>query len=75
MSNKPVFASQRSGKPLEKPVRSPCISACNLDDRDICNGCYRTGSEISQWGRMTNDQRLEVIRNCQERAAKSNPFL
>ncbi|WP_148709664.1 DUF1289 domain-containing protein, partial [Pseudomonas syringae group genomosp. 3] len=35
--------------PIEKPVRSPCVSICALDEQDICTGCQRTVSEITQW--------------------------
>ena len=50
------------------PVRSPCVSICALDDNDICTGCQRTGMEIARWGRMTDEQRLEVLARCEERA-------
>ena len=33
----------------EKPVRSPCVSICALDDADICTGCQRTVAEITGW--------------------------
>lgn len=53
---------------LEKPVRSPCVSLCALDDDDICVGCQRTAAEITRWSRMTNDERREVLLRCHERA-------
>lgn len=47
-------------------VPSPCVSVCALDEDDVCVGCYRTGMEISQWGRMTVEkQRLVVERSHQ----------
>lgn len=46
---------------LEKPVRSPCVSVCVLDDNDICVGCQRAGQEISHWGKMSNEQRRAVL--------------
>jgi uncharacterized protein len=47
-------------------VPSPCVSVCALDEDDVCVGCYRTGMEISQWGRMSVDkQRLVVVRSHQ----------
>jgi predicted Fe-S protein YdhL (DUF1289 family) len=59
----------------EKPVRSPCVSICALDDDDMCTGCQRSGSEISQWGRMSNDQRRAVLVLCHERAKASGQML
>ncbi|MDD0972884.1 DUF1289 domain-containing protein [Pseudomonas fontis] len=52
----------------EKPVGSPCVSICALDEQDICTGCQRTAAEITQWGRMDNAQRREVLVLCHERA-------
>jgi predicted Fe-S protein YdhL (DUF1289 family) len=52
----------------ERPVRSPCVSICALDDADICIGCQRSASEISRWGRMENAERRAVLRACEERA-------
>ncbi|WP_155517391.1 DUF1289 domain-containing protein, partial [Pseudomonas amygdali] len=40
--------------PIEKPVRSPCVSICALDEQDICTGCQRTVNEITRWSRMSN---------------------
>lgn len=59
----------------EKPVRSPCVSICALDEDDICTGCQRSGREISQWGRMDNDQRRAVLVLCHERARASGQIL
>lgn len=64
-----------SSSEMEKPIKSPCVSVCALDDDDICVGCYRTGNEISHWGSYDNDQRKEVLKRCHERAKASNPFM
>lgn len=45
-------------------VASPCVSICALDEDDICVGCFRTGNEISYWGRLTAEQQREVLRRC-----------
>ncbi|RMR15227.1 DUF1289 domain-containing protein [Pseudomonas syringae group genomosp. 3] len=56
---------------VEKPVRSPCVSICALDEQDICTGCQRTVSEITQWSRMSNNERRAVLGLCDERAKAS----
>ncbi|KPC26426.1 Uncharacterized protein ABJ99_0520 [Pseudomonas syringae pv. cilantro] len=56
---------------VEKPVRSPCVSICALDEQDVCTGCQRTVSEITRWGRMSNDERRAVLVLCDERARDS----
>ncbi len=55
-------------KPVPKPVKSPCISVCALDEQDVCTGCQRTAVEITQWGRMSDDQRRDVLRLTHQRA-------
>ncbi|MCU7649327.1 MULTISPECIES: DUF1289 domain-containing protein [Pseudomonas] len=55
----------------EKPVASPCVSICALDERDICTGCQRTVDEITRWGRMDNAERRAVLTLCHERARDS----
>ncbi|WP_116895677.1 DUF1289 domain-containing protein [Pseudomonas syringae] len=57
--------------PIEKPVRSPCVSICALDEQDICTGCQRTVTEITRWSRMSNDERRVVLSLCDERARAS----
>ncbi|WIX04879.1 DUF1289 domain-containing protein [Pseudomonas sp. AR5] len=51
-----------------RPVASPCVSICALDEQDICIGCQRTTLEITRWGQMSDDERREVLRRCDERA-------
>lgn len=52
----------------ERPLASPCISVCALDDHDICTGCQRTAAELTRWGRMDNTERRAVLALCNERA-------
>ena len=54
--------------PTEKAVASPCVSVCALDEKDICTGCFRDLSEIAQWSSMNNDQKRQVLRQCQIRS-------
>jgi len=58
----------------EKPIKSPCVNVCYLDDKDICQGCYRSGEEITQWMRLDNDGRREILKKVAEREAVS-PFV
>ncbi|ODS22790.1 hypothetical protein AB835_12215 [Candidatus Endobugula sertula] len=60
---------------LEKPVKSPCISICALDDNDICTGCFRSADEITGWGHYSNKQKREVLAQTYKREKEVNPFL
>ena len=53
-------------------VRSPCISVCVLDEQDICMGCYRSATEITDWFMATTEQKLEMLRKAQERMQASS---
>ncbi len=55
----------------ERPVRSPCVNICALDEADVCTGCQRTVEEITRWSRMSNDERRTVLELCHERAKVS----
>ncbi|MDK8465058.1 DUF1289 domain-containing protein [Marinobacter sp. SS13-12] len=51
-------------------VRSPCVSICALDDKDMCVGCHRTSDEIMRWSQMSNDERREVLQKVAMRESK-----
>ena len=55
----------------ERPVASPCVTICALDEQDICTGCQRTVDEITRWSRMDNAERRAVLALCHERAKSS----
>jgi len=55
-------------QPQERPVASPCVHVCALDDEDICIGCQRSVAEITRWSLMNNAERREVLVLCHTRA-------
>ena len=59
----------------EKPVASPCVSLCALDEDDLCVGCQRSADEIRRWGLMSNDERRAVLQRCGERARLSGQLM
>lgn len=58
----------------EKPLKSPCVSICALDEEDVCVGCFRTAAEITRWRSCDNTERRAVLALARERASKVNPF-
>lgn len=52
-------------------VRSPCVSVCALDEKDVCIGCHRTGDEILRWTTMTDDERRQVLADVARREQES----
>ncbi|WP_278433529.1 DUF1289 domain-containing protein [Stutzerimonas chloritidismutans] len=59
----------------EKPVASPCVSLCALDENDLCVGCQRSADEIRRWGLMSNEERREVLQRCSERLRLSGQLM
>ena len=57
----------------EEP-KSPCISVCVLDENDVCQGCYRTADEITDWFMSSNEQKREILARCAQRLRDSNPI-
>ena len=58
-----------------RPVSSPCVNICSLDEQDICSGCYRSADEIFQWGVMDDNARRQVLRKVAEREASSGTMM
>ncbi len=55
----------------EKPIASPCVNVCYLNEDDICQGCYRSGEEIVAWMRLDNTERKQVLVKVRERELAS----
>ena len=54
--------------------KSPCISICVLDDDDICQGCYRSADEITDWFMASTEEKRAIIVRARERMEASNPI-
>jgi hypothetical protein len=54
----------------EAPPSTPCIKVCAVSGQTgLCIGCGRTLSEIAQWGRMSEPERLAIMAGLKERLA------
>ncbi|WP_268745679.1 DUF1289 domain-containing protein [Cellvibrio mixtus] len=52
---------------MESVVQSPCVRNCCLNEEDICLGCFRSLAEITRWGAVNNQIKLEIVRNAEQR--------
>ncbi len=51
----------------EKPT-TPCVNLCKLDGiSGLCVGCGRTRAEIAGWKKMTEPEKLAIMRMLAER--------
>lgn len=43
------------------PVPSPCVSICRMGpENGVCDGCFRTLAEITQWSRQDDVYKRDV---------------
>lgn len=52
---------------VNKPVRSPCVGVCALDENDLCIACQRSGIEIAEWGVYSNEEKISVWEKIKKR--------
>ena len=50
---------------------SPCISICTLDQQDICQGCFRSGNEITDWLMAGAQEKREILLRAAQRREAS----
>lgn len=70
--------NQKSNPNIHNDVDSPCKALCKLSRVNICEGCFRTSSEISFWVTMDNEQKQEVVNSARKREAhflETNEYL
>lgn len=70
----PQTAVQASAS-AEEAVISPCVGVCALDADDMCIGCYRTGEEITYWGRYTQAEKRQVMERVGQREQADSNFI
>jgi uncharacterized protein len=50
-------------------IASPCVKLCVVHpEARICVGCLRTIDEITQWSRLSHDERASVMAELPSRA-------
>lgn len=45
-------------------VASPCVLACQLNDENMCTGCFRMIAEIVGWSQFTEEVKESVLHAC-----------
>lgn len=46
---------------MVQAVETPCRKLCALDAERTCTGCGRTVEEIVRWGRMSHEERRDIM--------------
>ena len=50
-----------------KKIISPCISVCKYNSNNYCIGCKRHMNEIFDWFDYTDEMRIAIIKDLNER--------
>ena len=58
--------------PIEdKEITSPCVKICKYDskfmDGMVCIGCFREQYEITNWLRLSSDEKKQALNDIEER--------
>ncbi len=53
-------------------MNSPCTGHCALNKQQICSGCGRTKSEISNWRTMNEKEKEEAAIRSKDRLRASS---
>ena len=56
----------------DNDVPSPCVSICVLDDEDICQGCFRSAKEITDWFMETPEGKRDILQKAIARRRESS---
>ncbi|MEG3756093.1 DUF1289 domain-containing protein [Psychromonas arctica] len=51
-------------------IASPCAGRCCLDVDNVCVGCYRSMSEITEWSQATESTKKMIIDTAELRRKK-----
>lgn len=47
---------------MQPVIESPCVRNCCLNEADICLGCFRSLTEITQWSIANNEVKREILK-------------
>lgn len=54
-------------------METPCIDVCQINQTNgLCEGCWRSISEITDWARMTPGERRVIMAELPARADAAN---
>ncbi|MEQ1543459.1 DUF1289 domain-containing protein [Methyloglobulus sp.] len=59
----------------KEEIPSPCNDNCDMDDEDICMGCFRSFMEVVTWTKVDANTRELFVKNIAERRKLYNDKL
>ncbi len=71
MSDRKFEAAMKDEIWTRNEIQSPCVRLCAIHPQErICVGCNRSIDEISNWSRMTDEARAEILVELPSRTAR-----
>jgi predicted Fe-S protein YdhL (DUF1289 family) len=64
---KPALKPEMNTTEELRKVVSPCISVCKYNSNNYCIGCKRHMNEIFDWFDYTDEMRIAIIKDLNER--------
>ena len=58
--NNQRFHTQMPSSERSQPIVSPCQNVCKIEDNK-CIGCHRTLEQISNWTKMSDEERKKIM--------------
>lgn len=47
---------------MQSAIRSPCVRNCNMPEYgSVCKGCGRTLTEITDWPKLSDNEKTRVL--------------
>jgi predicted Fe-S protein YdhL (DUF1289 family) len=56
---------------MTDPIESPCTGLCQLDEHNVCRGCFRKMEEIIAWTEAEHDTRLQILQAAKQRKSEA----
>ena len=48
-------------------IQSPCISVCQMNEENICVGCFRNLAEIRTWFQADEKTKQQILEQAEQR--------
>lgn len=52
---------------MSDEIQSPCISVCQMNEDNICVGCFRSLDEIREWFQADNSKKQQILADAEHR--------
>ncbi|MEO9594072.1 DUF1289 domain-containing protein [Rhodopirellula bahusiensis] len=59
-------------RPIDTP-QSPCIGVCQVNQQQLCVGCFRTLGEIGRWSIASPAEKRSILGLVRQRRAAQAP--